>query len=532
MSFECKKWRSAQIFWLTASLFAALLTVAPANAQTITAVMQSGLRVMDPIMSSAAITNIHGYMIYDTLLGTDTNYKVQPQMAEKWQVSPDSKTYTFTLRNGLKWHDGAPVKSEDCVASIKRWGEQDLMGQVMMGLVADIKVLDDKTFQIVLKEPSDIVLNALAKIGTRTAFMMPKRIAETPSAQPIKEYVGSGPFKFVAAEFKPGLKVVYEKNKEYVPRSEPASWTAGGKVVYVDRVEWVAMPDDMTAVNALLNREIDYIELVPFDLLPMLEGKKEVKVAILDKLGLWTYMRFNFLYPPFNNRLIRQAAMYAVRQENVLKALASDPKYYKTCAAVFGCGTPYASTYGTEIVVPSNLDKAKQLLKDAKYDGTPVVILHPTDNKQVSTQPVVIADALRKAGFTVDLQSMDWQTLVTRRASDKPPAEGGWNIHATTGPLVGITDPLRNQAVAANGKRAWFGWPDVPKIEELRQQFARTSNPADAKKIAEEIQRLVIDEGVVVPQGQFVLPTAYSANLTGVLDSPVAFFWNIKKTGK
>jgi len=199
---------------------------------------------------------------------------------------------------------------------------------------------------------------------------------------------------------------------------------------------------------------------------------------------------------------------------------------------VFGCGTPYASTYGAEIVVPGNVDKAKQLLKEAKYDGTPVVILHPTDNKQVSTQPVVIADALRKAGFTVDLQSMDWQTLVGRRASDKPPAEGGWNVHATTGPLVGISDPLRNQTVAANGKRAWFGWPDVPKIEELRQQFARTSNPAEAKKIAEEIQKLVIDEGVVVPMGQFVLPTAYSTNLTGVLDSPVAFFWNIKKAGK
>jgi peptide/nickel transport system substrate-binding protein len=532
MSFECKKWRWGRVSWLTASLFAVLLTAVASSAQTITAVMQSGLRIMDPIMSSAAITNIHGYMIYDTLLGLDANYKVQPQMAEKWQVSPDGKTYTFTLRNGLKWHDGAPVKSEDCVASIKRWGEQDLMGQVVMGLVADMKVVDDKTFQMVFKEPTDIVLQALAKIGTRTAFMMPKRIAETPSAQSIKEYIGSGPFKFVAAEFKPGLKVVYEKNKDYVPRSEPASWTAGGKVVYVDRVEWIAMPDDMTAVNALLNHEIDYIELVPFDLLPMLEGKKDFKVAILDRLGLWTYMRFNFLHPPFNNRLIRQAAMYAVGQDPILKALASDPKYYRTCAAVFGCGTPYESTYGADIVIPANPDKARALLKEAKYDGTPVVILHPTDNKQVSTQPVVIADALRKAGFTVDLQSMDWQTVATRRASEKPPSEGGWNIHATTGPLVGITDPLRNQTVAANGKRAWFGWPDFPKIEELRQKFARTANPAEEKKIAEEIQKMVIDEGVVVPMGQFVLPTAYSTNLTGVLDSPVALFWNIKKAGK
>lgn len=526
------KHRPARALWLAASLSTALLASTPVNAQTVTAVMQSALRVMDPIMSSAAITNTHGYMIYDTLLAQDANHKVQPQMAEKWQVSPDGKTYTFTLRNGLKWHDGAPVKAEDCVASVKRWAEQDIMGQVLMTLVTDMKTVDDKTFQITFKEPTDLVLSALAKTGSRTAFMMPKRIAETPSTQPIKEFIGSGPFKFVAAEFKPGLKVVYEKNKDYVPRSEPPSFVAGGKVVNVDRVEWVAMPDDMTATNALMNREIDYIELVPIDLLPMFEGKKDVKVEILDKVGLWTYYRFNFTQPPFNNKLVRQAAMYAVGQEGVLKALVSDSKYYKTCAAIFGCGTPYESSYGNDMLLRANPDKAKQLLKEAKYDGTPVVILHPTDNKQVSSQPVVIADALRKAGFTVDLQSMDWQTLVTRRASNKPTAEGGWNIHATTGPIVGITDPLRNQTVAANGKRAWFGWPDVPKIEELRQRFARTANAAEKKQLAEDIQHIVIDEGVVVPMGQFVLPTAYRTTLTGVLESPVPVFWSIKKSGK
>lgn len=529
MPFDSMKSRSVQVLCATASVVAAMLVAPLAPAQTITAVMQSGLRVTDPIVSSAAITNIHGYMIYDTLLGTDANYKVQPQMADKWQISPDGKTYTFTLREGLKWHDGAPVKAEDCVASIKRWGEQDVMGQVLMGLTADMKVVDDKTFQMVMKQPTDMVLTSLAKIGTRTAFMMPKRIAETPSSQAIKENIGSGPFKFVASEFKPGVRVVYEKNKDYVPRRERPSWTAGGKVVNVDRVEWLSMPDDLTATNALLNHEIDYIEVMPYDLLPMLEGKKDVKVDILDKLGLWTYYRFNFLHPPFNNRLIRQAAMYAVGQQDVLKALASDPKYYKTCAAVFGCGTPYASSYGESIVLQPNIEKAKQLLKEAKYDGTPVVILHPTDNKQVSSQPVVIANALRKAGFTVDLQSMDWQTLTTRRASKKAPNEGGWNIHTTTGPLVGISDPLRNQVVASNGARAWFGWPDFAKIESLRDKFAVTANPAELKKIAEEIQKQVIDEGVVVPLGQFVIPTGYSTKLTGVLESPVAVFWNISK---
>jgi peptide/nickel transport system substrate-binding protein len=506
-----------------------MLAVTPASAQTITAVMSSGLRIVDPVMSSAAIANVHGYMIYDTLLGTDALFKVQPQMAEKWEISPDGKTYTFTLREGLKWHDGAPVKSEDCVASIKRWGEVDIMGQVLMTLVTHIKVVDDRTFQIVVRTPTDVVLSSLAKIGTRTAFMMPKRVAETPSSEAIKENVGSGPFKFVAAEFRPGIKVVYEKNKDYVPRTEPPSWTAGGKVVNVDRVEWVTMPDELTATNALLNGEIDYIENMPYDLLPMVEGKAGFKVEVLDKLGLWTYYRFNFLHPPFNDKLIRRAAMYAVGQEDILNALTGNPKYHRTCTAIFGCDTVYASNYGSDFLIPANPEKAKELLKEANYDGTPVVILHPTDNKTVSTQPVVIANALRKAGFTVNLQSMDWQTLTTRRASKKRPAEGGWNLHATNGPIVGITDPLRNQAVATNGERAWFGWPDFPSIQALRDKFAVTADPIELKALATEIQKQVIDEGVVVPNGQFTIPTAYSTKLSGILESPAALFWNVKK---
>ena len=183
------------------------------------------------------------------------------------------------------------------------------------------------------------------------------------------------------------------------------------------------------------------------------------------------------------------------------------------------------------MVVPSNLEKARQLLKEAKYDGAPLVILHPTDSALLSSPPMVIAQALRKAGFTVDLQAMDWQTLVTRRMSQEPTDKGGWSLFATYILVVDITDPLRNYSVPANGKRAWYGWPDVPKIEELRDKFVHTSDPATLTTLAKEIHKLVLDEGVIVPLGQFKTPTAYRMNVTGALESPVSFFWNIKKTG-
>src|SRR5579871_4759524 len=210
--------------------------------KTITAVMHSDLRVIDPGITTAYITRDHGYMVYDTLLATDSSFKVQPQMADL-KVSDDKLTYTFTLRDDLKWHDGAPVTAEDCVASLKRWGRVDNMGQKLMDFTASIEAPDAKTIVLKLKEPYGLVLESIGKPSSYVPFMMPKRLAETPVGKQMAEQIGSGPFKFVAAEFQPGVKSVYEKNPDYVPRKEPASWTAGGKVVKVDRVEWITMPD-------------------------------------------------------------------------------------------------------------------------------------------------------------------------------------------------------------------------------------------------------------------------------------------------
>ncbi len=516
---------------LAAAMAASMLATPATQAETVTAVMQSGLRVLDPILTTAFLTRDHGYMIYDTLLGLDEHFKVQPQMAS-WQVSDDQKTYTFTLRDGLKWHDGKPVTSEDCIASINRWASVDATGQVLMTMVQSMDAVDAGHFRIVLKQPTPLLLEGLSKISSRPAFMMPRRIADTPASQPITEYVGSGPFKFVAAEFKPGLKVVYEKNKDYVPRTETPSWTAGGKVVNVDRVEWVAMPDQMTAVNALQNGEVDFIQQVPFDLLPMVENQDSLKVQVIDKLGAWTYFRMNHLYPPFNNKLVRQAAMAAVGQEDVLKALVGNPKYYKTCAAVMGCGNPNGDNYGADWVIPASLDKAKALLKEAKYDGTPVVVLQPTDIAMLSAQPVVIGAALRKAGFNVKMKTMDWQTVVTQQGNQKSPEEGGWNIFSTYSILASSGDPFGNTTLAANGRKAWAGWPDVPEIEALRVKYAQAADAAERKQIAAQIQKLAIDEGVVAPLGQFQIPAAYSAKLSGILPAPVTVFWNLKKADK
>src|SRR6478672_12340810 len=359
----------------TFALAAALVLSSPAPAKTLTAVMHSDLRIIDPGFTGAYITRDHGYMVYDTLLATDSDFKIQPQMAD-WKVSDDKLTYTFTLRDGLKWHDGAPVTAEDCVASLKRWGRNDGMGQKLMDSTASIEATDAKTITLKLKEPYGLVLESIGKPSSLVPFMMPKRLAETPAGQQIKEQIGSGPFKFVQAEFQPGVKAVYEKNKDYVPRKEAPSWTSGGKVVKVDRVEWITMADAQTAVNALQSGDIDLMENPSFDILPVLAANKEIKIEALDKLGFQTVGRMNFLYSPFDNVKVRRAALMAMNQKNVLDALVGNPEYYKTCGAFFVCGTPLATEEGAETLIKgSGMAEARKALAESGYDGTPIVIM-------------------------------------------------------------------------------------------------------------------------------------------------------------
>jgi peptide/nickel transport system substrate-binding protein len=514
------------------ALAATLVAPALADAKTITAVMHSDLRVIDPGFTTAYITRDHGYMVYDTLLAEDANFKIQPQMAE-WKVSDDKLTYTFTLRDGLKWHDGAPVTAEDCVASLKRWGRNDGMGQKLMDFTASIEATDAKTIALKLKEPYGLVLESIGKPSSLVPFMMPKRLAETPPGQQIKEQIGSGPFKFVQAEFQPGVKAVYEKNKDYVPRQEPPSWTSGGKVVKVDRVEWITMADAQTAMNALQSGDIDFFENPSFDVIPLLTANPDLKVETLNKLGYQTLGRMNFLYPPFDNVKVRRAAFLAMNQKDVLDALVGNPEYYKVCGAVFVCGTPLATDVGSESLVKGNgMAEAKKLLAESGYDGTPVVLMAPGDVVTLKAQPIVAAQLLRDAGFKVDVQATDWQTVVTRRASQKPPKEGGWNIFFTNWVGADVVNPVANVSVGGRGKNGgWFGWAEDAKVEAMRDAFARSSSLDEQKKIAADIQKENYDQVIYIPLGQFLIPSAWRKSLTGVLDGPATpIFWNIDKS--
>lgn len=489
----------------------------------------SGLRITDPIMTTAYVSRNHGYMIYDTLFSVDEKFVARPQMVEKYELSADKLTYTFTLRDGLKFHDGAPVTSADVIASIKRWGVNDGMGQKLLAYTKDMVAVNDKTFQIVLKEPYGLVIDSLAKPSSNVPFIMPKRLADTPANTAVAEEIGSGPYRFVKAEFQPGVKVVYEKYADYKPRSEPASALAGGKVVKVDRVEWITMTDPQTATNAIIKGEIDIWEQASYDLLAELEKSKDIVIADLNPAGLQYMLRPNWLQPPLDNPKIRQVIMQAVDQEDYLAAQIGNPKYYKVCPAMFGCGTPLESDAGAP--KKTNLAALKKMLADSGYKGEKIVIMAPTDLNSIAQLPLVTAPLLRSVGFNIDLQSMDWQTLVGRRGKADPIDQGGWHIFHTAWYTADILNPIANAGVRGLGfgKGGWFGWSEDAEMEKLRDAYARETDPAKQKELAIAVQKRAYETVMFVPLGQYQQPTAHRKNISGMLSTPAYALWNIEK---
>lgn len=515
---------------ITVAMGLGVSTLAGAMAETtIRFVPGSDLQVLDPIWTTSGVTKYHGYMIYDTLFSMDGNGVAQPQMVDSYKLSNDKLTYTFTLRDGLKWHDGKPVTAEDCVASIKRWGAKDGAGKVLMSRTKELRVVNDKTFVLELSKPYGVVIDSLGKNISNIPFMMPKRVAATSPDEQIKETIGSGPFVFVKDEWVPGSKVVYKKFDGYVPRKEPASGVAGGKVAKVDRVEWVIVGDPQTALSAIVAGEVDYWDNPISDVLPVLESSKGVTTKIISQAG-WLGMQFiNHRHPPFNDVRARQALAWLMNQETYLQAIIGNPALYKTCPSFFACGMPMSTDVGSEAIMGHDPKKAKALFKATGWNfKTPIVLLDPTDDAIVHAATLVTAQALRNIGLTVDIQAMDWATLSKRRAMKETPSEGGWNLFISYGGGVTLSNPLFSTAYSATGD--YYNGVTDATIEKLRTDWALAVSLEEKQEVARKYQKRAFEIGLWLPYGQWAAPVALRDNLHGVLDNTEAVvFWNIEK---
>ena len=516
----------------TAATLAAPRIARAQGANVLKFIPQADLVVLDPIWTTATVTRNHAFLVFDTLYGHDGSFKAQPQMAAGAVSEDGGKTCKITLREGLTFHDGNPVLARDCVASIKRWGRRDGFGQALLASTDDLSAADDKTIVFRLKAPFPLLLDALAKSTAAPCVIMPERLAKTDAFTQVTEVIGSGPYRFKTDEHMAGNLAVYEKFAAYKPRTDgKPEWIAGPKIVNFDRVEWHTIPDAATAGAAIQSGEMDWWEYPSPDLQPLLKRSPNAMVEINDKTGSMAMMRLNWLYPPFDNPAIRRAILGGVEQADFMTAVAgTDTSMWSTGVGVFPPGTSFASDAGlAPLMGKRDYDKVKADLKAAGYNGEKVVVMGASDLAIIKAEADVGADMLTKCGMNVDYQIMDWGTVVLRRAKKDPPDKGGWNVFFTGFGGLDFINPAVHLLLRGNGANAWFGWPDDPKMEALRQDWFAASDLAAQQKICRDIQTQAMHDVLYVPLGQYYQPNAFQKNLAASMMKAFPIFWNVKR---
>jgi peptide/nickel transport system substrate-binding protein len=512
-----------------ATALAAPRIVHAEGGKTINFTPHADLASLDPVWTTADITRNFSLAVYDTLYGYDADFHVQPQMVEGAVVDNDGKQWDLTLRDGLAFHDGTPVLARDCIATIQRFAKRDPFGGALMARTDEITAPSDKVIRFRLKKPFALLPNALAQVY---CAIMPERLAKTDAMKQVSEAVGSGPFKFLANERIPGQRVVYEKNDKYVPRKDgKPSFNAGPKIVYIDRVVWNFIPDPATASAALMQGEIDWWENPTIDLVPQLKGNKDLTLTVKDRTGEIGCLRFNHLFPPFDNPAIRRVVAAAIDQKEVMEAVAgAEPSLIKTDVGIFVPGTPMASTVGVDVTRgPKDYNKLKQDLAAAGYKGEKIVILAASTIPTIWAEAQVASDTLKKIGMNTDFQALEWGTVVARRASQEPIDKGGWNIFYTYLGGFGNVTPAPAIAIQSSGtKGSWFGWPNDAKMEELRQAWFDAPDAAAQKKICDDMQTEFWKSPPYVPLGMYDQPTAFHNYLEGIRDGWPQFY-GVKK---
>ncbi|HET7882249.1 MAG TPA: ABC transporter substrate-binding protein [Acetobacteraceae bacterium] len=489
---------------------------------------------VDPLLIPSYETRSHAFMVFDTLYGqagAESGFAARPQMVAAHQIEDDGRTWKLTLREGLLFHDGTRVLARDCVASIRRWSVRDQSGQTLMQRVDALVAPDDRTILFRLRTPFPMLPDALGKFGTQMCAMMPERLASTDPFKPITEVIGSGPFRFKADEQVSGSLHVYERFADYQPREDgKADFIAGPKVAHFDRVEWHIIPDPTTAIGALKNGEIDWVEYPLEDVLPALRRDRRVKLEVLGAAGWWGVMRPNHTLPPFNNPAIRRALLHALDQRDFMTAaIGTDPAQWHVPMGYFSPASPMASDAGLAVLSGGrDLGKARSELRAAGYRGEKIVVILPATLWRARVFGEVAAELLRRIGMNVEEQVMDTASWARRLVSRNTPDQGGWNVFCTSMQGTDALSPASHAALRGNGAAALAGWPDSPTLETLRERWLEAPDSAAQRAIADDIQAQAFIDVPYYPLGAFYPSTAYRSDLTGVLDGQ-AIFWNVRR---
>jgi peptide/nickel transport system substrate-binding protein len=500
-----------------------------ARAKTLKLVPLTSLYSLDTVFNTSLVTTNHGWAVYDTLFGLNARREIKPQMAEGYTLSDDGLVYVIKLREGLKFHNGEPVRAQDCIQSLKRWAGRETFGQTIAQFIDTWNAQDDRTLKVTFSRPVPIFLEAIARGSASVPFILPEHIAATDPYKQITDPTGCGPWKFNMGEFAAGSFASYSKFADYIPRPEPAEYTAGGKVVHFDRMEWPTIPESATAAAALISGEVDWYEQAQADLVPQLRKHPDIRIGSANPGGFNGILRFNHLQPPFNNVAVRRAILMMANQPDYMASITGgDATAFNACRSMFPCGTPYGRELGAD-AMRSDMDKARAMLKSSGYNGEKVVIISPSDVPTIGPMGDVTYDLLKKLGMNAELVSTDWATLTNRRASREPVEKGGWSIFHTWAPSGIIGTPVEHFAMRGLGAKGWAGWFEDGKIEELTRDWTLAKAPEARVTLADQIQARALEMVPFVLCGQFQIRTAYRSYLSGVIEGSAAYMWNVRR---
>ena len=485
--------------------------------------------VLDPHLSTAYATRTHALLVWDTLYGLDRDFVPRPQMAEGQEVSDGGRLVLIRLREGLRFHDGRPVLARDCAASIRRWARRDPLGTDLLARLERLDAPDDRTLRLRFRRPFPLLFEALGKTTPPVCAILPEALASASGGLAV--IIGSGPYRFLAEEHEPGLLGAYARFEGYLPRpGEEASGTAGPKRAHFARIEWRPAADPAEALAAIRSGEADWWQNPDPAAQVALRRERSVVLGAEDPLGFVALCRFNHLHPPFDRQAVRQAVLAGFGQAEMMAAFASGERgLWRDRVGFFPPGTPYASEAGLDpLFAPPDPVAARRALAEAGYGGERIVVLVPTDAPRLGALAQVGLAALRRMGFAAEAAAGDWATLLRRRMSREPVSRGGWSVFFTLWAGADMRHPGIHQPLRAGGHRAWFGWPDSPEIEALREAWLDATDEDARRRIAAELSAEAASALPYVPLGQAFAPMAVRRDILGVQPG-LPLFWNIRR---
>jgi peptide/nickel transport system substrate-binding protein len=492
---------------------AALALAVPgiAFAQSANLAMVGEPQSLDPMASSADLVGTIMQHVYEPLYTFDASWVLQPMLAAATpDISADGKRYTIKLRIGVKLHNGRDLTAEDVVASLKRWMEMTPRGKAIAKGLAGIEAKDAATVEIALTAPNPALLAHLALPSGFAAIMAKESIAN-----PLTEFVGTGPYKF--KERKADQYVVLVRHDAYTPRDEAASGYAGKREAKIPELRFIPVPNANTRVEGTIAGQYQFADQLPVESFKRVSGTSGVSAVLTMPYG-FPYIPLNTKQGPFADIKLRQAFQLALSESEMLLAAFGDPKFFAAAAEHFPKGSPFHSDAGSGKYDKADAAGAKKLLAEAKYDGTPIRILNSKQYDFHHRIALVLAENLKAAGFQVQLDVVDWATLVSRRADPNV-----WDVYVTHSPF--LPEPMLSPPQLGEDAPGWW---KTPAKDAALAAFNGESDPAKRATLWAKVQEIVYEEVPYVRVGNFASLSGLSGKLKGYAPKPWPAFWNVE----